>query len=173
MSIASRLDLSAEVHSSRPDFRLRLKDVLSVTQILNKIVSIITFMETFYMNSKIALQTLATALVSSFLLCSQAIAAGVLPSTPARLEAGKALYAKNCMACHGEKGDGNGPAGKMMKPKPRDFREAKFVNGDKPENIFKTIAEGLPGTAMAPFKALSEEDRSALAHYVLSLKGAK
>jgi mono/diheme cytochrome c family protein len=77
------------------------------------------------------------------------------------------------VACHGELGDGNGPAGKMMKPKPRNFREAKFVNGDKPENIFKTIADGLPGTAMAPFKTLSEEDRSAIAHYVHNLKNNK
>jgi mono/diheme cytochrome c family protein len=100
-------------------------------------------------------------------------AGGLLPSTPARLEAGKAAYIKNCSACHGETGDGNGPAGKMMKPKPRNFREAKFVNGDKPENIFKTISDGLPGTAMAPFKALTDEERSSLAYYVLHLKNGK
>ncbi len=94
-------------------------------------------------------------------------------STPARLEAGKVLYQKNCLACHGEKGDGSGPAGKMMKPKPRDFSHSTFVNGDKPENIAKTIADGLPGTAMAPFKALSDEDRASLAYYVLSLKNKK
>lgn len=100
----------------------------------------------------------------------QAFAAGLLPETPALIENGKSLYIKNCSTCHGEKGDGNGPAGKMMKTKPRNFKDAQFVNGDKPENVFKTINDGLPGTAMAAFKNLSDEEKSSITYYVLKLK---
>lgn len=114
-----------------------------------------------------------STLISSVLLTGSLSLAGVLPSTPARVEAGKALYSKNCAACHGEKGDGNGPAGKMMNPKPRDFKAGNFKNGDKPDQIFKTITEGLSGTAMAPFKTLSDEERSSLTYYVLKLKDGK
>jgi mono/diheme cytochrome c family protein len=122
---------------------------------------------------KVTVISAITAIASVVLFATPSVfAEGLLPSTPARIEAGKALYAKNCLPCHGEKGDGKGPAGKMMKPQPRDFREGKFVNGDKPENIFKTIGEGLPGTAMAKFK-FTDEERSSLAHYVLTLKGSK
>ena len=32
---------------------------------------------------------------------------------------GKRLYANYCAACHGDKGDGNGPAAKYLYPKPR------------------------------------------------------
>ncbi|KHD87085.1 MAG: hypothetical protein OM95_16370 [Bdellovibrio sp. ArHS] len=118
-------------------------------------------------------QLQAISTLALVLFCSSISYADLPPSTPARIEAGKALYQKNCLACHGEKGDGSGPAGKMMKPKPRDFRHATFVNGDKPENIFKTIADGVPGTAMAPFKALSEEERASITYYVLFLKNGK
>ena len=93
----------------------------------------------------------------AFLLAS---AAGAMPKqTPE-------LVAKG----HFEKGDGNGPAGMALNPKPRDFTAGVFKNGNKPEQIFKTITDGLPGTPMAGFKNLPEDDRAALAYYVLSLK---
>src|SRR5215467_9169413 len=35
--------------------------------------------------------------------------------------AGKAVYERKCLLCHGEKGDGKGPAAELLDPKPRDF----------------------------------------------------
>ena len=93
--------------------------------------------------------------------------------TPALLEKGKGAYAANCVICHGDKGDGNGVAGAAMNPKPRNFLVDKFKLGEKPENVFKGISEGLPGTSMAGFGHLPEEDRWGLAHYVLSFRPAK
>ncbi|MEN0060455.1 MAG: cytochrome c [Bdellovibrio sp.] len=122
---------------------------------------------------KFQLQFVLLSASLAFTVTTQEVSAKAPPSTPARLEAGKALYIKNCQACHGDKGDGAGPAGKMMKPKPRDFKTATFVNGDKPEDIMKTIANGIPGTAMAPFKALTEDERASLSYYVLQLKTGK
>lgn len=102
-------------------------------------------------------------------------AGNVLPSTPALVEKGKTLYTVNCAACHGEKGDGNGPAGKMMNPKPRSFADPAtvFKNGDSPQKIFETINTGLPGTAMAGFSRLTDEEKSALSYYVIKLKTGK
>ncbi len=93
--------------------------------------------------------------------------------TPALLAQGKQLFATTCVACHGEKGDGSGPAAAALNPKPRNFVTETFRNGDKPEQIFKTIGDGIPGTGMAAFAYLAEGDRWALAHYVTTLRPAK
>lgn len=95
--------------------------------------------------------------------------------TPDLLTQGKTLYTANCTACHGEKGDGNGPAGKMMKPKPRSFADPKtaFKNGETAQNIFDTITKGLPGTAMPAYSKLNDREKSALTHYVLELRKGK
>ncbi|HEX8818445.1 MAG TPA: c-type cytochrome [Archangium sp.] len=93
-------------------------------------------------------------------------------STPALVEKGKTSYARNCLACHGETGDGNGPTGRFLNPKPRDFK-GPFKKGNKPEEIFNTISTGLPGSAMVPFAGLPEEERWALTYYVLSFQPAQ
>lgn len=92
--------------------------------------------------------------------------------TPALLEKGKAAYATNCAMCHGEKGDGDSPAGQAMNPKPRSFLTDKFVNGDAPEKLFDTVTKGLPGTAMIAFGHVSEEERWGIVYYVKSLQKA-
>lgn len=105
----------------------------------------------------------------------QVQAAGTLhsQSTPALIEKGRAVYSVNCQMCHGEKGDGNGPAGAMMKPKPRTFSDIKGYKGKykgfkahEPQGLFETATKGLPGTSMPGYAHLSEEDRWALAHYI-------
>lgn len=113
---------------------------------------------------------LATAsLIGLFGFSASAGPAAKAPkSTPALLEKGKAAYVASCEMCHGPKGDGNGPAGAAMNPKPRDF-STPFKNGNKPDQIFKTITEGLAGTAMVAFAHLTEEDRWGAVYHVISL----
>lgn len=94
-------------------------------------------------------------------------------ATPALIEKGKAAFTTNCVSCHGDKMDGNGPAGAMMNPKPRNLVTEKFKNGDKPDKVLKTVTDGVTGTAMTGFAHLSEEDRWSLVHYVLSERKAK
>jgi mono/diheme cytochrome c family protein len=93
-------------------------------------------------------------------------------STPALLEKGKAAYTTNCLSCHGEKGDGNGPAGAYLNPKPRNYATDKFKKGDKVEQIFESITKGLPGTMMVAYGHLSEEERWGMAYYVKQLQKA-
>ncbi len=94
-------------------------------------------------------------------------------STPALVEKGKAAFTTNCVSCHGDKLDGNGPAGAMMTPKPRNLVVDKFKSGDKPDKVLKTVTDGMTGTAMTGFAHLSEEDRWSLVHYILSERKAK
>lgn len=91
-------------------------------------------------------------------------------STPALVAHGKELFQVQCVACHGPEGQGNGPAAASLSPKPRNFTQnAGWVNGRKPTMVFKTLKEGVPGSAMASFATLSSDDRWALDAYVLSL----
>jgi mono/diheme cytochrome c family protein len=96
--------------------------------------------------------------------------------TPALLARGKTLYAQNCAACHGEKGDGEGDAAAFLAPKPRDFVKANYrLRTTAPNNLptdvdlFREISLGVPGTPMPPWKhMLSDDDRWALVEYVKS-----
>ncbi len=90
--------------------------------------------------------------------------------TPELLKKGADSYKATCMACHGATGAGDGEVGKMLKPPPRNFSKDKFKQGSKPADIFKTLTNGVTGTAMAAYPHLPEEERWALAYYVLELK---
>jgi len=110
------------------------------------------------------------AAVTSFL--SVALAGPPAKIDQALLDKGKAAFAVNCMACHGEKGAGDGPGAAALNPKPRNFTTDPFKQGDTPDAVFKTIGGGVPGTAMVAFAHLGEDDRWALAHWVLELRKA-
>ena len=98
-----------------------------------------------------------------------------LPASSALLSRGKAAYEKECLACHGEKGDGEGEAAYLLYPRPRDFTSGQFrlvstwdgVPTD--EDLFRTISRGMPGSAMPAWAHLSEETRWGLVHHVKSL----
>jgi mono/diheme cytochrome c family protein len=107
---------------------------------------------------------------------SPAVAArpGKRPFTQADATAGKALYLRECSACHGDRGDGKGPAAAFVDPRPRDFTKKVFKlrtteNGQPPTSadILQTIERGIPGSAMPSFRFLTEEERRKIAAYVL------
>lgn len=86
---------------------------------------------------------------------------------------GRALYERECAVCHGQGGKGDGPAAYLLFPKPRDFTRAYFkirstTSGSLPtdEDLFRTITNGMPGSAMPSFDWLSEDDRRALVQVV-------
>src|SRR5688500_3348809 len=96
--------------------------------------------------------------------------------TPDLISRGKVLYAQNCLACHGEKGDGKGDAAAFLAPKPRDFVTANYrlrstASGNLPTDVdlFRSISHGMAGTPMPPWKhMLSDDDRWALVEYLKS-----
>src|SRR5262249_12419918 len=78
-----------------------------------------------------------------------------------------------CIGCHGEQGDGKGPAAPFLDPKPRNFGlcRVKFAGvaaGEQPRDLDydQIITGGLKGTAMPSFKLLGIEQRAATIAYV-------
>lgn len=90
------------------------------------------------------------------------------------LEIGRRTYQKQCVACHGPGGRGDGPASYLLFPRPRDFTAARYrlvstwegLPTDR--DLFRTISRGIPGSAMPSWGQLSEQTRWALIYYIKS-----
>jgi len=88
------------------------------------------------------------------------------------IQRGSALYAKNCAICHGDAGDGGGKFAYLMNPRPRNFQQGDFklsttknqIPSD--EDLFRTIRDGMPGSAMPPWGHLPKADIDALVAFV-------
>ena len=118
---------------------------------------------------------LARTLVLAY-LCAGAAGAADRPLTVVDANAGKALYIQECSGCHGERGNGAGPAAAFLDPRPRDFTKRMFKlrstpTGQPPttDDVLRTIERGIPGTAMPAFAFLPPEDRRHIAAHVLRL----
>jgi mono/diheme cytochrome c family protein len=102
----------------------------------------------------------------------------VLPPVDVRLVAqptaqltmrGRDLFKSNCASCHGDNGLGDGPAGVVLNPRPRNFHQAAgWTNGAKVSEIYKTLQEGIVKNGMASYSYLPPADRFALIHFVRS-----
>jgi len=82
---------------------------------------------------------------------------------------GRDLFKANCASCHGDNGLGDGAAGLMLNPRPRNFHQAAgWTNGAKVSEIYKTLQEGIIKNGMASYGYLPPADRFALTHVVRS-----
>ncbi len=94
---------------------------------------------------------------------------------------GEQLFARNCAACHGENGNGQGLAARFLFPKPRDLRAGRFrlvstSNGVPTlDDMIAVLRRGMPGSSMPPWSHLGDEQIRQLAEHVLGLRrqGAK
>ena len=89
----------------------------------------------------------------------------------------RGLFRRHCAACHGTSGDGAGPSAAVLNPYPRDFRNGVFkftstAGGAKPlrDDLWRTLRQGLPGTAMPSFRKLPDREIEALVEYVKYLE---
>jgi mono/diheme cytochrome c family protein len=83
------------------------------------------------------------------------------------IEEGKILYKNNCASCHGDEGKGDGAAGLVMNPKPRDFTaNTNWINGRKISEMYKTLDEGILRSGMPSYNYLTAKDRFSIIHYV-------
>jgi len=79
---------------------------------------------------------------------------------------GKTLYTNNCVSCHGETGLGDGPSGKNLSPRPRDYHapDGDWKNGTSVLNMYHTLEKGING--MPNFPVLNPKQKYAVIHYV-------
>ncbi len=81
----------------------------------------------------------------------------------ASLSEGKDIFLKNCLPCHGDKGQG------IVGP---NLTDQYWIHGGGIKNIFTTITNGVPEKGMISWKTqLSPKQIQKVASYVLSLQG--
>ena len=82
----------------------------------------------------------------------------------ANVAAGKAIFAANCAACHGDRANGKQEMGTP------NLTDEFWIYGGDPETIFTTVWGGRQGHMPTWEKRLSLVDRKILALYVFSLR---
>ncbi|MBC8269408.1 MAG: c-type cytochrome [Rhodospirillaceae bacterium] len=109
-------------------------------------------------------------------LMAGVFASGPSVAAPGDVENGEKIYMKRCVWCHGEEGEGDGPAGDLLVPPPRDFTSGLYKIKTSPfdedfpndDDIFRMISDGMPGTDMPAWKDIlkNEQDRWDLVAYL-------
>lgn len=79
---------------------------------------------------------------------------------------GKAVYAANCAACHGEQGDGRGTPARQDSIRPRNFHDADFREFANGFSLFSAVSRGR-GHMPAWDKKLSNQEIADVSEYVL------
>lgn len=79
------------------------------------------------------------------------------------ISAGMAIFNNNCVACHGDKGQGSvGP----------NLTDEYWLHGGSVNSVFKTVKYGVPEKGMISWeKQLTPKQISEVSNYILSLKG--
>lgn len=90
-------------------------------------------------------------------------------STPEIINHGAKVYKTNCAVCHGNEGKGDGPSAGGMNPKPRNFVEGKWTQGNGITDHYNVLLNGIKGGSMASFQHLKAYDRWAILHYIESI----
>lgn len=83
---------------------------------------------------------------------------------------GTDVYQTYCIGCHGPNQDGNGVNASSLNPKPRNLRDAPFMQGMSYQRITTSLHKGVPGTAMPRWEnTLTEAEIGNVIAYVFSL----
>jgi mono/diheme cytochrome c family protein len=105
------------------------------------------------------------------------IASGLLGSAPSRAQdqaEGRKLYASYCASCHGDKGKGDGVAGKSLPAKPADHTNGAVMNQLTDKFLTEVIAKGGAAVGKSAFMpawsgALNEKQIRDLLAFIRSL----
>lgn len=93
--------------------------------------------------------------------------ASIKDPTPEMISKGKELYDSNCQSCHGATGMGDGPAGAVLNPKPRNYHQTDgWTNGRTIDEMYKTLQEGIVKNGMASYEYISPADRLDIILYI-------
>jgi cytochrome c oxidase cbb3-type subunit 2 len=90
--------------------------------------------------------------------------------------AGRHVYERQCLVCHGKWGDGRGEMATGMVPRPRRLTSGVFKYRSTPvgylptdADLERTIRTGVAGTSMPSFAGLSDREIRAVIGYVKTL----
>ena len=84
-------------------------------------------------------------------------------------EWGETFFMSNCRTCHGEKGDGDGPRAKFIRPKPRNFLSEESRRLMNRPALYRAIALGKQGTVMPSWdKVLTAQEIANVAEFVFT-----
>jgi DMSO reductase family type II enzyme heme b subunit len=118
------------------------------------------------------------------LIVAIAMAASLLSHLDSTLAAdvdnGEQIYARRCVFCHGEDGDGLGAVAERLNPPPRDFTAGMYkimtteFDGYVPQDddILRMIRDGMPGTNMPAWgDVLTDEEMLDLVAFIKTFAG--
>jgi len=105
------------------------------------------------------------------------ISAAVLmahPAFSADSEAGQAKFQQLCASCHGDEGQGDGPAATGLKPPPRDFSDEEWQASVDDEHLRTVIEKGGMAAGLSPVMtpfghALSDAELDNIIAYIRTL----
>jgi len=88
-------------------------------------------------------------------------------TTTERLDLGQRLFQRNCAACHGERGAGDGPGGRSQPKRPADFTDARRMLAGTGQLFTAKIRRGGMGTGMPYWGSIfTEEELAAVVDYL-------
>ena len=98
----------------------------------------------------------------------------LVPADATSIAAGKQIFEKQCAACHGETGKGDGKMAAQVNPKPPDLTDAEWKHGSTDGEIFLVIKDGAKNTAMKPYNSkLTTHQIWDVVNYIRSIGPAK
>jgi mono/diheme cytochrome c family protein len=89
----------------------------------------------------------------------------------ASVKHGEEIFLARCTGCHGRKADGKGANSLDILPRPRNLRNAWFVDSTSDRRMMESILYGVQGTAMPPWidYGLSQKDVGDILNFIRSL----
>jgi cytochrome c oxidase cbb3-type subunit 3 len=118
------------------------------------------------------------ALLVGAVLLSSAAMAGDKFELKGDAAKGEATFKTMCVSCHGEKGDGNGPSGAALTPKPTNFTDPANAERLTDEYVYNVVKNGGASVGKSPLMvawsgSLKDDQLRDVAAYVLKFKPAK
>jgi putative heme-binding domain-containing protein len=114
-------------------------------------------------NMRLVFRTGALAVLVCAGLAAQAPGVNPFANNAAEAGLGKGIFRVSCAACHGIRArGGRGP----------DLTRGVYSCGDNDADLFRTIAEGIPGTDMGAYSRFSDENIWRLVAYIRSTTDA-
>ncbi len=93
-----------------------------------------------------------------------------IPSSPAAIDAGKKVFEKECLSCHGPGGKGDGPKAVQLKTRPRDLSAPQIAEQSDGALFWKLNQGRIP---MPKFdELLTEEQRWQVIQFVRTFAAA-